>query len=811
MFDKIFVFLGILFFSTTIFPVKSCGITRIYFHGIQHSAKSKIVRKMMVNHNRHYSSKDIIKKIEKLFNTNYFINIRVKKIKNSFFFYVTEYPKIKKIYFSGNHIFSNLFLKNRLRQFNMMKNDSFDINKYNRFLFFLKQCYFNCGIFGVHIEPLLVKSLNNTVFIKIKINENPYFNLSKIQIKGNKTFSESFIFKKFFPLYRPIFLRGWLQKQYTFNELKKYLLNLKNFYKKNGFLNIKINRLKFFEDKDRNNISVIIILNEGKKYQFKKIVIHQFKSLFFNKNENKKYILIPSSKFNSSGIPLLKQKIKRLYAKIGFSNTKIFMHYDIDEKNSSVILKIFVYPQRQFFINNIYFSGNKKSKYLFLRKVINQSKYAYLNKYSLKESCQNLLNTHLFDSVSMRIYKSKDALNMINICFFLKEKNDNQVAACSLGYDATTGLLLRSLYSNKNVLGLGRTIYAKIIKNLQLTNLHLSIIRPLNCLRNFTLKSRYFFHSLENIHVDPSKYLDKYFGFDIKLSSPVINKKKFFVSLGTFSARFPNLLSQFSLMRYIASLYKNKKFSPVIKNTMINDFIIKYIFDYNNINQKKFLKTGDHIKVKGKFTLPGSENYFHKITVTSDTIFPLEPTKNFLLHIYSTLGIGLSFGKKIFPLYENYYAGGLKSIRGFKIKSLGPTALYCNIYNLLYKKKNKITDQTMYESTHPLGGNILMNTNMELLFPQIHTTNSLVRFFQYGFFLDTVNIWMSSLKYMLSMFKNTDINKLYNPSTIYMSTGIFFRFFSFLGPMTITFAVPLLFHNIPTHNLLNFHIDFNKF
>ncbi|AEH39738.1 outer membrane protein precursor [Buchnera aphidicola (Cinara tujafilina)] len=807
MFHKTLVFLGILFFSTVIFPVQSRPITRIVFHGLNHAANLSIIKKIMLDQHKQKSLQDINNIIKTLYNTNYFINVRVKKIKETFFFYVTEFPKIKKIFFSGNNILSESFLNNSLHRFGIFEDYPFNLKKYNDFLSFLKECYYNRGIFGIKIKPLYTKSLNNNVSININVYENAFFNVSDIKIVGNKQYPNAFILKKFFQFNRYFFFPRFLQKQYTFSQFKEHLLELKNFYKNNGYLKIKINQLKVFENQDHNSVSIVIELCEGEKYTFKKIVTHQVKSEYFNKNIDIKRVFIPAVNFQESDVLFLK-KNKKLYAHVGFSNVKVTIRHDINEIDKSVIIYILIEPKEQFFINKIYFVGNTKSKYSFLKKIIKTSKHSYCDKYTIKKNCQLLQNTDLFNTVYFKTYKAKGLLNTINVYYVLEDKKDNQLV-CSAGFDSKSKLLLKFLYYDKNFLGLGYRIYSNVAKNLYLTQVNTYFSKSLESLKNFTFKFRCFFDSIDKTYFDPTKYIDKYYGFDSKLITPVIKNKRFSVSIGSFMARFPYFSPQFSLMQYINFFRDHLKSKSLLRNFSILDFVFKYVFNYNNIHLENLVKIGNQIKLIGKFTLPFSDNKFHKITLSSENFFPLEHTKSFLLHMYSALGIGFTFGKNIFPIYENYYIGGSQSVRGFQNNSLGPRAFYYYLKNLLSKKDNKSNDQIICESANPVGGNVMIHTNMELLFPHIHTHNSLLGYFQYGIFLDTANLWDSSLRYMLNIFKNIHMIKFYNPSKIYMSTGAFVRWFSFLGPVTVTFSIPLLYEGISNYNLLRFYVDFN--
>jgi outer membrane protein insertion porin family len=67
--------------------------------------------------------------------------------------------------------------------------------------------------------------------------------------------------------------------------------------------------------------------------------------------------------------------------------------------------------------------------------------------------------------------------------------------------------------------------------------------------------------------------------------------------------------------------------------------------------------------------LAGDMRYF-KSNYQYQQYFPI--TKQYTFAINGELGYGKAFGDKRFPIFKNFYAGGLGSVRGFEQNSLGP-------------------------------------------------------------------------------------------------------------------------------------------
>ncbi|WP_323159357.1 BamA/TamA family outer membrane protein, partial [Pseudomonas marginalis] len=71
------------------------------------------------------------------------------------------------------------------------------------------------------------------------------------------------------------------------------------------------------------------------------------------------------------------------------------------------------------------------------------------------------------------------------------------------------------------------------------------------------------------------------------------------------------------------------------------------------------------------------------------------------------------FGDKQMPFYENFYAGGASSVRGFRSNNIGPKAVY------LERKGNNgsVTPKPGSPSDDAVGGNAMYSASLELITP----------------------------------------------------------------------------------------------
>ena len=131
--------------------------------------------------------------------------------------------------------------------------------------------------------------------------------------------------------------------------------------------------------------------------------------------------------------------------------------------------------------------------------------------------------------------------------------------------------------------------------------------------------------------------------------------------------------------------------------------------------------------------------------------YPL--SKDYTLALNGDVAFGRAFGGKTYPVFKNYYAGGIGSVRGFSQSSLGPRDTVDNI---------------------PIGGQTRVVGSAEFIFPIPGTGND--RSFRSFVFLDAGTVWPET---QLSL------------GDLRFSTGIGLNWASPIGPMKLSLGFPL--------------------
>jgi outer membrane protein insertion porin family len=126
-------------------------------------------------------------------------------------------------------------------------------------------------------------------------------------------------------------------------------------------------------------------------------------------------------------------------------------------------------------------------------------------------------------------------------------------------------------------------------------------------------------------------------------------------------------------------------------------------------------------------------------------------TSRLTLALNGEVGIGQAYGNKSYPLFKNFYAGGIGSVRGFEAGTLGPRDT----------------------NGDPLGGNRRLNGSIEALMPLPGADRTL----RMLAFVDAGQVWGEGEKVAFSDMR--------------ASTGIGIAWISPMGPLKLSYAIPL--------------------
>ena len=229
-----------------------------------------------------------------------------------------------------------------------------------------------------------------------------------------------------------------------------------------------------------------------------------------------------------------------------------------------------------------------------------------------------------------------------------------------------------------------------------------------------------------------------------------------------------------------------------------NVFTLDFGLSSSSFDRGLFPTKGVSQRLNLALAVPGGDLEYYKVTYRGDIYIPVTEGSSF--RFGGRLGYADSYGSiDEFPFFENFFAGGVGSVRGFKSSSLGPKATPSNSFiavpvlveggdgkiDYVYVDNGDGTLRSVVDNDlDSFGGNMLVELGMELAFPFPFIPNS--DKFRSVFFIDSGNVFSNNCGSLQENCGNVDLGKLS------VSGGISFQWFSPVGPMSFNFSKALV-------------------
>ena len=221
----------------------------------------------------------------------------------------------------------------------------------------------------------------------------------------------------------------------------------------------------------------------------------------------------------------------------------------------------------------------------------------------------------------------------------------------------------------------------------------------------------------------------------------------------------------------------------------VDDFDWSVSWTRNNLNRGFFPTSGNYQRASYNMTVPGSDSQYYKIQYDARQYIPLTESQDYTLLLRGRVGYGNGYGSNngndyLLPFYENFYAGGFSTLRGFRSNTAGPRAVFIN---------NNGTIREITGSTESVGGNAIATASLEFIFPLPFVSGEARNSLRSSLFVDAASVW--DTEYDL---ENTNvvsggefIYDFSDPSNYRASYGLALQWRSPLGPLVFSIAKPL--------------------
>ena len=751
------VYLKILFFFVLLFPSflfsSSWIIEDIRISGLQRVSAGSIFSEIPFSIGDSVSQEEIVQISKSIFASGQFDDIKIGRDGNALLIDLTERPTIDEILIEGNEAIKTENLLDGLKNSGIFEGALFKRSVFENLSSELERQYVSQGKYGASVEVISDPLPRNRVKLSVEIEEGETAELKSINIVGNKIFAEEEL-KKVFKL-RP---RTWLSifrtnTPYSKENLRGDLESLESFYKNRGYLNFSVNNSIISISEDKQKLFITVDIFEGDIYKINEVTLagdlpvdeEIVKRLIFAQND---------SIFSQELITFSEESINNLLNNEGFLFSEVSGNIKRIEENL-VDVVFFIEPGQRTYIRNINFTGNERTHDVVLRREMRQMEGAWASNSLLERSKLRLDRLGFFKQVDYEKVPVPGEKDKVDIEFIVEEEFSGSIAG-SLGYGAY-GFSLGANYSESNAFGTGNSIGIGINYSDWQTNVSFNFFDPYFSPDGIGLGYGAYIRSSDYSNFNISAYNTESFGGSVQFVLPINEISQLSLSASIDQTDLQSdALSSRQLLDFIAS--EGSKFESLTLGAS---------WTRNSLNRGIFPTAGTLNVISGSVSVPGSSITYGRLSHRFKYFRPL--SNNFIFAIRTELGGLFAYGDTATPPpYENFYAGGLNSVRGFEQNSLGPRAVYDGFYS---------------NYNRPTGGTYSLEGGLDFIFPIPFLEDS--RSVRSSLFLDYGNVFSDECK-------SYEINcNEFDLSELRYSVGVGVTWITALGPMS--FAISSVF------------------
>lgn len=638
-------------------------IEEIDVRGAERISVGTVLNYLPVRTGENFSPADAQRALRALYETGLLEDVELTRSGNTLVVQVTERPAISEINLEGDFSMDEEGLRDSLSEIGLDRGRTFNRSLLERVESELQRQLFSRGKYGMEFSTEVRELERNRVAIDITIREGKTARIRQIRIIGNETFSDETL-KDLMESGIPGSLSFFSNAdEYSRAKLEGDLEAIRSYYLDRGFAQFNVRSNQVTITPDKKDIYITIAVDEGARYSIGEIELSG--DFPIDRSELRERIQLQrGDEFSRKAITESRTAMADRLAQSGYAFAQINVVPRIDDENRVVDVRFFVEPGQRIYVRRITFSGHESTEDRVYRREMRQVEGSRYSPDLVDRSRVRLQRMAQVQEVRPETRRVSGADNMVDVNYDITERPTGSLSV-SAGYSSTEGIVLAGSVQQKNLLGTGRDLTLRINTSESATEFTTRYTNPYYTDWGVSRSLEFSYRE-----TNPDDILDTADYFSDNLSAGI--------SYGVPISEYTRLNGGVSVA---GTRIRTTDSTPVDIEDFIDANGNEYAFleadlswNRDTRNRTIFAETGTVNEVSLNAALPGSDLEFYKLGYSFEGYVPI--TDTFVGSFSSDVGYGGGFGDtEDLPFFRHYYAGGIRSVRGYQGASLGPR--YC--------------------------------------------------------------------------------------------------------------------------------------
>ncbi len=703
--------------------------------------------------------------IKALYATGFFKDVRIEAEGDVLVVLVEERPAIAAVDFTGTKEFDKEQLTKAVKETGLGESRSYDKALVDRAEQELKRQYLSRGLYGVTVTTTVTPIERNRVNVTFAVDEGETSRIRQINVVGNKAFSDNQL-RSQLALRTPGYFTWYTKSdQYSKQKLTGDIETLKSFYLNRGYLEFQVESTQVSISPDKKDIFITININEGDKYTVSGVKIEG--ETFGREQEMLSLVqLKPGDLYSGEKLTNSVKQISERMGNFGYAFANVNANPEIDREKKQVGFTVLIDPGKRVYVRRINVAGNTKTRDEVVRREFRQFEGGWYDGEKIRLSRDRVDRLGYFKEVTIDTPEVTGTTDQVDVNMSVTEKPTGNIQV-GAGFSSSEKLTLQASVQQANAFGSGSSIGVDVNTSRRNRTVAFSETNPYFTDDGVSRSYELYLRTTRPPDINTGDYRVQQLGGNIKFGVPFSESDTVFFGVGIERTRVETFTGD-PQHNDSPELYKTyvRNFGDG-KNAVTNSFPLTVAWQRDSRDSALVPTTGRYQRANLEVAPVGGLKYYRAI-YQHQYYQPL--FSGTTLATNGEIDFGRGYGGKAFPVFKNFYAGGIGSVRGYDSSSLGPMAL----------------------NGDPLGGSsrLILNAEFQVPFPGSGSDRTL-RWFAFvdggNVFADRAPIRFAQLRY---------------------AAGLGITWISPIGPLKLSYGKPL--NAKPTDRIQHFQFQLGQ-